>query len=121
LMGVVANVLAAWRHRQLVRQLDRGEIPRPGSVAANLVVALVLALVGFAMAVYLVTVGTAPHARGTAATREEHPMDDVSTSNGIARQASPHTVDETVERLRSLLESKGVRLFALVDHSGEAE
>src|SRR5262249_38031269 len=38
LMGVVANVLAAWRHRQLVRQLDRGEILRPGSVAANLVV-----------------------------------------------------------------------------------
>src|SRR5262249_37271410 len=30
LMGVAANVLAAWRHRQLVRQLDRGEIPRPG-------------------------------------------------------------------------------------------
>jgi uncharacterized protein (DUF302 family) len=41
--------------------------------------------------------------------------------NGIASQLSHHTVDETVARLRSLLEAKGVTLFALVDHSGEAE
>jgi uncharacterized protein (DUF302 family) len=30
-------------------------------------------------------------------------------------------VDETVERVRDLLRAKGVMLFALVDHSGEAE
>ncbi|HEX4310284.1 MAG TPA: DUF302 domain-containing protein [Acidobacteriaceae bacterium] len=30
-------------------------------------------------------------------------------------------MDETVERLKKILESKGVKLFALVDHSGEAE
>lgn len=34
---------------------------------------------------------------------------------------SRHSVDETVERLKHLLQSKGVTLFALVDHSGEAE
>ena len=34
---------------------------------------------------------------------------------------SHHSVNETVERLRNLLDSKGVTLFALVDHSGEAE
>jgi putative membrane protein len=56
LTGVAANVIAAVRHRQLVRQLDRGEIPRPGSVAGNAIVALFLALVGIAMAVYLLTV-----------------------------------------------------------------
>lgn len=33
---------------------------------------------------------------------------------------SRHSVDETVEKLKHLLESKGVTLFALVDHSGEA-
>jgi uncharacterized protein (DUF302 family) len=33
---------------------------------------------------------------------------------------SPHTVDETVERLEAILRSKGVTLFALIDHSGEA-
>ena len=43
------------------------------------------------------------------------------TGNGIVSQRSQHTVDETVERLRTLLAAKNVRLFALVDHSGEAE
>lgn len=41
--------------------------------------------------------------------------------NGIVRLPSNHSVDETVERLRAILEAKGVKLFALVDHSGEAE
>jgi uncharacterized protein (DUF302 family) len=30
-------------------------------------------------------------------------------------------VDETVERLKSILQAKGVTLFAIIDHSGEAE
>jgi uncharacterized protein (DUF302 family) len=41
-------------------------------------------------------------------------------ANGITSQRSRHTVDETVERLKNLLQVKGVTLFALVDHSGEA-
>jgi uncharacterized protein (DUF302 family) len=40
---------------------------------------------------------------------------------GIVMIASDHSVDETVARLKSLLQAKGVTLFALVDHSGEAE
>ncbi len=43
------------------------------------------------------------------------------TGNGIVSRRSQHPVDETVERLRTLLAAKNVRLFALVDHSGEAE
>ena len=39
---------------------------------------------------------------------------------GIVEQRSNHSVDETVQRLQRLLESKGVTLFALIDHSGEA-
>jgi uncharacterized protein (DUF302 family) len=42
-------------------------------------------------------------------------------SNGIVDLPSNHTVDRTVDRLKAILESKGVTLFALVDHSGEAE
>jgi len=34
---------------------------------------------------------------------------------------SNHSVDQTVERFKGILEAKGVTLFALVDHSGEAE
>ena len=43
------------------------------------------------------------------------------SDNGIVSQRSQHTVDETVERLRKILEARGVMLFALVDHSGEAK
>ncbi len=39
---------------------------------------------------------------------------------GIADVPSSHSVDETVERLKAILKEKGVTLFALVDHSGEA-
>jgi uncharacterized protein (DUF302 family) len=40
---------------------------------------------------------------------------------GIADLPSNHSVDETVERLQDLLRERGLTLFALVDHSGEAE
>ena len=30
-------------------------------------------------------------------------------------------MDETVDKLKTILQSKGVTLFALIDHSGEAE
>jgi uncharacterized protein (DUF302 family) len=41
--------------------------------------------------------------------------------NGIVDIASNHSVDQTVDRLKSLLQAKGITLFALIDHSGEAE
>ena len=41
-------------------------------------------------------------------------------NKGIIDKASTHSVDETVEKLRGMLQAKGVALFALVDHSGEA-
>ena len=41
--------------------------------------------------------------------------------NGIIAIPSNHSVDEIVDKLRSVLSAKGVTLFALIDHSGEAE
>jgi uncharacterized protein (DUF302 family) len=41
--------------------------------------------------------------------------------NGLAHVASRYTVDETVRRFESLLAERGIKLFALIDHSGEAE
>ena len=41
--------------------------------------------------------------------------------NGIIAIPSNHSVDQTVEKLKGILQAKGVTLFALVDHSGEAE
>ena len=42
-------------------------------------------------------------------------------SNGLTRVASPHSVEETIERLESVLKERNLQLFALIDHSGEAE
>ena len=43
-----------------------------------------------------------------------------SRDSGIMDIPSNHSVDETVEKLKDILKVKGVTLFALVDHSGEA-
>jgi uncharacterized protein (DUF302 family) len=40
---------------------------------------------------------------------------------GIVSALSSHSVDETVERLQGILQAKGIELFAVIDHSGEAE
>jgi len=37
------------------------------------------------------------------------------------RASPPHSVDEIVRRLEELFRSKNITLFAIVDHSGEAE
>lgn len=41
-------------------------------------------------------------------------------NEGIQTQRSAHSVDDTVARLQAAFASHGVKLFALVDHSGEA-
>jgi uncharacterized protein (DUF302 family) len=48
-------------------------------------------------------------------------QDAVPKKNGIVDVPSNHSVDETVARLKNILQSKGITLFALIDHSGEAE
>jgi uncharacterized protein (DUF302 family) len=40
--------------------------------------------------------------------------------SGLLSIPSHHSVDETVARLTQLLAAKGVKLFAVIDHSGEA-
>jgi uncharacterized protein (DUF302 family) len=40
---------------------------------------------------------------------------------GIVKIPSRLSVDDTVDKLETILKSKGVTLFALIDHSGEAE
>jgi uncharacterized protein (DUF302 family) len=43
------------------------------------------------------------------------------SDNGIVTIPSHQSVDQTVKTLEGILQAKGVKLFALVDHSGEAE
>ena len=44
-----------------------------------------------------------------------------SKDNGIIDTLCNHSVDQTVERLKGILETKGITMFAVIDHSGEAE
>ena len=44
-----------------------------------------------------------------------------ATNRGIIDKPSNHSVEQTVEKLKHILQYQGVTLFALVDHSGEAE
>jgi len=41
--------------------------------------------------------------------------------SGIITRRSQHSVNETVAHLQAMLHDKGVTIFALIDHSGEAE
>jgi uncharacterized protein (DUF302 family) len=44
-----------------------------------------------------------------------------NVDNGIVAITGGLSVDQTVQKLIALLEAKGIKLFALIDHSGEAE
>jgi uncharacterized protein (DUF302 family)/uncharacterized membrane protein YidH (DUF202 family) len=124
-VGVAVNLSSAWRHVRLVRELDQGEARYSRSLTPTVATAVFLALVGLAMAIYLVSVRTTANIQSASsgevsmasASRKEAP----TGSKGIIDWTSNHSVEQTVERLKNILQSKGVTLFALVDHSGEAE
>jgi uncharacterized protein (DUF302 family)/uncharacterized membrane protein YidH (DUF202 family) len=120
--GVVVYLLSASHHVRLVGELDRGGPLRPRPSIQAVLIAFFLALIGLAMAIYLVSV------RASAQLRFDDNKEafvtsvtPVATNKGIIDQPSNHSVEQTVERLKGILQSKGVTLFALIDHSGEAE
>jgi uncharacterized membrane protein YidH (DUF202 family) len=117
-VGVVVNVFAGWHHLRLVGELDRGETLHSRPATQPVAVAVLLALVGLAMAIYLVSVRSST--RSQSGNNEEISM-ALSKGNGIIDVPSNHSVDQTVESIKGILAAKGVTLFALVDHSGEAE
>jgi uncharacterized protein (DUF302 family) len=52
------------------------------------------------------------------------PLDGRASSNGtteLTTKVSLRSVAETVARLQSLAEGKGMKVFAVIDHSGEAK
>jgi uncharacterized protein (DUF302 family) len=44
-----------------------------------------------------------------------------STMAGLVTKLSPWSVTDTVARLSAVIAAKGLKLFAVIDHSGEAE
>lgn len=56
--GILVNLLAGNRHVQLVRELNHGSLDPARGARQGVVVAVFLALVGLAMAVYLISIGS---------------------------------------------------------------
>jgi len=44
-----------------------------------------------------------------------------AAENGMIHLTSPYSVPETLRRLESLIQARGLAIFARIDHSGEAE
>jgi uncharacterized protein (DUF302 family) len=77
---------------------------------------LIVVVLVFGIAVYLFA------AHGSAHAKKTHGVNMAPNSiNGLVCRKSNHSVDESVVKLQTILQAKGVKLFALVDHSGEAE
>jgi uncharacterized protein (DUF302 family)/uncharacterized membrane protein YidH (DUF202 family) len=116
LMGVSVCLLSTLRHLRMLKQLEAGEslyLHRP-----RLVIGVVAALVilGLSMAGYLVFAN--PKTLVHASIWQEKLM-ATSMENGIVRIPGNHSVDETVAKLQGILQAKSVKLFVVVDHSGE--
>ena len=117
-LGVVVNLVCAWSHVRLVQELNRGgtAFNRPSFLAIT--VAAILAVLGLAMAIYLVSVREPRQANieqyregcSDCESRERHRYD---TGLSIGRQDS--------RKLEQILQARGVKLFSVIDHSGEAE
>jgi uncharacterized protein (DUF302 family) len=45
----------------------------------------------------------------------------MAKEKGLIQVASSHSVDDTVQRLQAAFAEKGMLVFAVIDHSGEAE
>ena len=52
--------------------------------------------------------------------RHQEIRDDVQPEPALVTKASPRSVSDTVARLTDLVAAKGLKVFAVIDHSGEA-
>lgn len=108
----MALVWSPWSYTRLIRRLNRGESEPPQGSFFAVAIAVLLAALGVALAIHLLSVNAAA----------EQPNQEISMSsnNGIVTIPSHHLVEQTVQRLEEILAGKGVKLFAVIDHSGEA-
>jgi uncharacterized protein (DUF302 family)/uncharacterized membrane protein YidH (DUF202 family) len=116
--GVLLNLLSGLHHASLIRSLNQGRDMRPHSTTLALATSLFLASVGIGMTIYLFSIRYSenPHSGNTEVT-----VMAPNTNNGIISKQSNHSVDETLKTLNRALDAKGVTVFAIIDHSGEAE
>jgi len=118
--SVIVNLLSSWHHLRLLQAFSRTQLNELHSTRLAISVSIFLALVGLGMAIYLVSVRNSTNSE-SGNTKEVSMAQPIQTSSrGIVDRPSNHSVGATVARLKNILEAKGITLFALVDHSGEA-
>jgi len=115
-LGVLVTVFSGWAYVHVTRQLKQGAPVYQLSASLGVVLAGLLAILGTAMVVGLISV-TKQSPRSTVSAGET----TMTADNGIVTVPSHQSVDKTVDTLQSMLRDKGIKLFALVDHSGEAK
>ncbi len=118
ILGVTVNIASVVRHIRLVQELNRNRstFSRPSLLAIS--VALMMAVLGTAMAIYLISVQKTQQPN-VGEFKEKSMISNPEA--GIVNISSRHSVDQTVKKLDAILQAKGIKLFALIDHSGEAE
>ena len=117
--GVLIAIFSLLRYVKLLGQLRRGDFAAVAQVSSLAVAgAVILAALGIAMTVYLFSTRPAGKVELTSVRRVRM---SVAGQEGIVRMASNHSVDETVGKVQEILKAKGVKLFAIIDHSGEAQ
>ncbi|HUL32898.1 MAG TPA: DUF302 domain-containing protein [Candidatus Eisenbacteria bacterium] len=121
LLGVAVCLLSMLRHLRMLKELQSGASLFTRRPVLAVGVAGALILLGLVMAGYLVFAN--PNSVVHASRRQEEIMASSTATgmgNGIVRVESHHSVYDTVARLEGILQAKGVKLFTVVDHSGEA-
>lgn len=117
LLGVAVCLFSLLRYLKLLKQ--GGQEPatflRPSLLGVT--TAVVLAVLGLAMSFYLLSARS--ETQETPRKTQEAPVSAIP-ENGILRIPAAHSVDDTVSKLREILKANGVKLFTVVDHSGEA-
>jgi uncharacterized protein (DUF302 family)/uncharacterized membrane protein YidH (DUF202 family) len=121
LMGVAVCLFSTLRHLRMLKQLQAGESLFAQQPRLALATAAALILLGLVMAGYLIFANPNPVVHASMVGEESMATSTApNTQNGIVRLQGNHPVDETATRLREVLQAKGVKLFVVVDHSGEA-
>jgi uncharacterized protein (DUF302 family)/uncharacterized membrane protein YidH (DUF202 family) len=108
-IGVLTLVAAMRSYFRVVQELRRGDTDVSRLSRLGYAVASVLAVLGVIILVALTYIGR----------KQEHAQ--MPADNGLVSVPSHRSVDQTVDALQGIVKAKGLTLFALVDHSGEAK
>ena len=121
LLGVSLSLISLWRYLRQIQDLREGKdtISRPSRLAIS--AAILLAVLGVAMAIYLIWTKPGPTKQEQVQSRDVEAPVATTADNGIVQIPSKNSVEQTVAKIETILAAKNVKLFLVVDHSGEAE